>query len=296
MRKPSIQYFLSPENAKAKGKILLEEIIKVTPAVNSLVADLDCLKSAETTAETIVGGITYKYGFNIVTAERTYFIKAQFADDMLQWLRILYTAPKVRRKLTQVTFRSSYPDARLNPPASWSRKKSAGTILVMTDEQLESNKYLFRKENYYFANACILGASLPRDGLSKEQLAYTMMAVMSDNGENVKRAETFLEGLLKYELSTTTSPGMVFRTDTNATRFIVAYISYFCRTNGIGGFFHEVMDEAVNEITAISSTDDIDIERKHLLSSSCNELVDEEVINNVLEENAIRLAGLSTVF
>ena len=56
------------------------------------------------------------------------------------------------------------------------------------------------------------------------------------------------------------------------------------------------MDEAVNEITAISSTDDIDIDRKHLLSSSCNELVDEEVINSVLEENAIRLAGLLTVF
>ena len=60
----------------------------------------------------------------------------------------------------------------------------------------------------------------------------------------------------------------------------------------LGDFFHEVMDEAVNEITAISSTDDIDIDRKHLLSSSCNELVDEEVINNVLEENAIRLAGV----
>ena len=136
-----------------------------------------------------------------------------------------------------------------------------------------------------------MGASLPRDGLLKEQLAYTMMAIMSDNGENVKRAEAFLEGMLEYELSTTTSPGMVFRTDTNATRFVVAYISYLCRTNGVGGFFHEVMDEAVNEVTAISSTDDIDIDRKHLLSSSSNELVDEEVINNVLEENAIRWRG-----
>ena len=109
VRKPWIQYFLSPENAKAKGKILLEEIIDVTPAANSLVADLDCLQSAETTLETIVGGITYKYGFNIVTAERTYFISAQFADDMLQWLRILYTAPKVRRKLTQVNFSQFLP-------------------------------------------------------------------------------------------------------------------------------------------------------------------------------------------
>ena len=44
VRKPSIQYFLSPENTKAKGKILLEEIINVTPAANSLVADLDCLQ------------------------------------------------------------------------------------------------------------------------------------------------------------------------------------------------------------------------------------------------------------
>ena len=45
---------LSPETTKAKGKILLEEIINVTPAANSLVADLDCLQLGAS-LETVVG-------------------------------------------------------------------------------------------------------------------------------------------------------------------------------------------------------------------------------------------------
>ena len=291
VRKPSIQYFLSPENTKAKGKILLEEIINVTPASNNHLSDIDCLQLGAS-FETVVGGITYKYGFNIVTAERTYYISAQFADDMLQWLRILYSAPKLRRKLTQVNFLQYLPRRSSQTIHEYGPEENCVNDVGNDKRAVGIEEVLISETNYYFANACILGASLPRDGLLKEGLAYTMMAVLSDNGENVTHAEAFLEGLLNHELSTTTSPGMVFRTDTNATRFIVAYISHLCRTNGIGGFFHEVMDEAIDEITAISSTDDIDIDRKHLLSSSLNDFVDEEVINSVLEQNAIRLAGV----
>ena len=98
VRKPSIQYFLSPENAKAKGKILLEDVIDITPATNyDNVDDLDVAAYSGVSLR----GAKYKFAFNIITAERTYYVSAEFADDLVQWLTILYTAPKVRRQLTK---------------------------------------------------------------------------------------------------------------------------------------------------------------------------------------------------
>ena len=61
VRKACLQYFVSPENTKPKGKIIMEDIIDVTPATNfHNVEDLDVTSYSGI----IISGATYKFAFN----------------------------------------------------------------------------------------------------------------------------------------------------------------------------------------------------------------------------------------
>ena len=299
VRKACIQYFVSPENTKPKGKIIMEDIIDVTPATNfHNVEDLDVTSYSGI----IISGATYKFAFNIITSERTYYISAEFADDLIRWLKIFYAAPKVKRKLTGNNLslylprrpdHIVYKKNRKNSKNSKNSSRSSSSTSTNKKQiyAIGVEDVLKTDHNYMFANACVLGTTLPREGIIREELAYTIMSILSDNGEDVKCAETFFESLLDLELSVTASPGMIFRTDTNATRFIVAYVSHLCRTNGIGGFYQEVIDPVLEEIMSLTIDDNIDIDRNNIIKDfNGDELPDSDQIDTTLQANAIRLA------
>ena len=76
---------------------------------------------------------------------------------MLQWLRILYSAPKVRRKMNQANFLQFLPRYSSETTRKLEQEEKRSNDAGNDERAVGIEEVLVSETSYYFANACILG-------------------------------------------------------------------------------------------------------------------------------------------
>ena len=88
----AVGYQKSPQRMDLQGSIALDDVIEVLPvkALNALSA-----------LPVVLEDVSYRYCFDVMTTDRTYHLLAQFADELVEWLKVFLLAPNIDRKISQ---------------------------------------------------------------------------------------------------------------------------------------------------------------------------------------------------
>ena len=251
----AVGYQKSPQRMDLQGSIALEDVIEVLPvkALNALSA-----------LPVVLEDVSYRYCFDVMTTDRTYHLLAQFADELVEWLKVFLLAPNIDRKISQHLLceyltiekkgRMSQVGCLQGTTIQEDDVRQRHDIVVTrrgtTDTHWDTHLMISDDGAFLIPNAFV------RDEIrlffgkeTMKRVCAVLMGFLGDLKLNGKRrSEQFLENLLDVELNRTSFGEAIFQSESSALKFVEAYGQSLAEAEGKSGLYHSLLQPVVDNL------------------------------------------------